>query len=920
MVPFKRFSRFHLIALKCDAHDGSWVEADHWTTEVDNAAYNYCYLFNSVTRHSARWDFAFRGYEEDGWEEAANLDRIAFVKMKVYLHTPWINSVPVTKVRFTHGALDDPAAFGAANQFDPDTGCGRYYKDVEQWENYPAEHEPSAGWSIVNSDILVADMPGNFNFYYEAWNNTGAGSPCLIFGQNIFEKGFSFRSLIYTPNLAVWASLKGFGVNVDIQETEIHYHNPFTNSFDRYTMPTTGGQLVLTGLGYKNSNADLGEGCVVPLQDWQDRVDHIYVEDIHGNVVATLHETLWYPPFTVHEYTCDSNTQITIQSFPALSAGVYCLRLEKVFPAPYQATTCYGYAGDNRTYPTGEIHAGERLWICVGDECGPGKKPVTFTKWRWRKGDNYIFRYYAPIDVRSSLIFYEGMILGISGFERGTNDLTGLPVFGDIQLELDNTSQEFSKLLAEYWIKNQPVEIYVGYQEEPEIWKEIVFKGFVSDYEKPGSTWRVTLRDVMEKFFDVKLPRFICSKSEYPNIHPNHEGKEMPEVLGLGQLNTGSSPGAVEAIYVDTTTFKYLAAHGSLHDIIAVYSDSDLVAPADYTITYADGGRTYITFDNDQGDNKITFDCEGYMYDDWNSADDYVQNPAYVMLFVLAFLAEIPAEEIDLESFDDLADLYDSLGYSSNAYLILQDAKGAATVMQELFFTFGAKCWKAKDGRITVGRKDPTDFTPVAHLFEQIDAMEEPSRPVGFNEAVNYAPIKWQFFPTANYHKWSDLAVRQSSIDAFEANIMPSPEWNYPWTDDADVVNMRATEDLLKLGFGDQRIRLKLSIEHIDTLDILDNFRYQDPFGLNALGLGEVGRYFYVEKIGYDLLAGTMNVEGIDLQWVLQQIMILGDSTTLAANWSTATETERLYGYLADSADCKFADGEPGKILINCGG
>ena len=60
----------------------------------------------------------------------------------------------------------------------------------------------------------------------------------------------------------------------------------------------------------------------------------------------------------------------------------------------------------------------------------------------------------------------------------------------------------------------------------------------------------------------------------------------------------------------------------------------------DYTITYELGGRTCINFNVNQGDNKITFNCEGYMFAAWNSGNGYVQNPAYVIGFLFAFMAD----------------------------------------------------------------------------------------------------------------------------------------------------------------------------------------------------------------------------------------------------------------------------------------
>jgi hypothetical protein len=153
------------------------------------------------------------------------------------------------------------------------------------------------------------------------------------------------------------------------------------------------------------------------------------------------------------------------------------------------------------------------------------------------------------------------------------------------------------------------------------------------------------------------------------------------------------------------------------------------------------------------------------------------------------------------------------------------------------------------------------------------------------------------------------------AVDAFEANIEPASPWDYYWTDDAGLAAARAEEDLLKLAFGDQRIIVPLSIEHSRSLDILDTFRFQDPYGISLDGSGDYGRYWYVESLDFDVLAGRMTVNGVDLQWLLRQYCVLGDEDARADNWSTATEADRMYCYLCSEATGLFADGEPGKKL-----
>lgn len=140
---------------------------------------------------------------------------------------------------------------------------------------------------------------------------------------------------------------------------------------------------------------------------------------------------------------------------------------------------------------------------------------------------------------------------------------------------------------------------------------------------------------------------------------------------------------------------------------------------------------------------------------------------------------------------------------------------------------------------------------------------------------------------------------------------------DFPWITLNALADQRALEELLKRGQGDLKVKFPLPLRWFGQLDALSNFRLQDTFGLSTSGAGEVGRYYSVESITYDLLEGKLDIIAADMQWLLRQYCVAGDEDALATNWSSAGEADRMYCYACNELSGDFADGELGKILVD---
>lgn len=791
---------------------------------------------------------------------------------------------------------------------------GQTYNGADDWDQY-AEHTIDISffdWDRTNVVVMLANTPQ----VVSAWGFSYSGGDAKTNDKQdeLFRNGLGFRTTLYDPG-GVQPDV--INVTAVVSLLRVRYFNAVVNSLSKSHAGTAGGEeVVLTGINFDPSDADLEEHANGAPGVWNAEVARIYFEKVPGVPDYTL-----LPGAGADKFVINSDGQITM-TLPAMVAGNYFVRLRKINVAGGVGTVD-SYVGDFTANEDGLVKAGTRLAFAIGDAFVPPTEtqPLILTDWRWKnKAGDIALRSYSPIDAPSPLVFYDGRLISISSLKRGVDDNTGAFSISDMTATIANHDKEISKLLADYFLKNQIVDIYQHFGSEPYADKTSIHKVIVEDYSLEGTSFPVTLKDITRKYFSVKVPRFRCTEEEFTNIHDSAKGRAMQEILGLCSVTGVTAPGAVEAWYIDTVNFKYLAARGSLFAVDEVYSDGELRAEGvDYDIVYADGGRTYIDFVNDQEDNKVTFNCKGYEYDtlyDWNSGNGYVQNPIYIQLFLLAFIAEIPWELLDLASFDTLAALFVTNGWDESGHFILQDETDLDEALKGLLYTCGNFGFIAIDGRFKVVKKSIDDYESTSvRIFDQIDLMRPAKRTYGFQSAVNYIQAIYDFYPAPNQFYGSLEDKRESSIDDLEAEIEPGSRAEFPWTNSLSLIQDRLTEILLKRGYGDNRITFSVSIKWFKRLDLMMNFKFQDLWGLSTTGGGEEGRIYYIISLNYNWTAATIDVEAVDLQWLLRQFFIIGDSSVLPENWSLYSEIQRIFGAVCDSDTGEFDDGEPGKMV-----
>jgi len=804
--------------------------------------------------------------------------------------------------------LDDPTS---PSELDLDKITGRYYDGATVWDHYP--HGQATSFR-VDPVITVANLPETREGYVYSWW-LGFGGVCYVIREKIFRCGIELY-LSSIDNYGSWSMGDELIFNVVPQYFKARYFDPIVNSISPQWMINPGDSaLVLTGIAFKLTDAECNLYASGAGTTWNEKIKRIQFVGNQGQGTFTIdnpsHFTVTTNQLTIHAAT-----------FPVLPIGTYDILIWKennVLGVNYVSA----YAGDWSAGSDGRMSRGQRIKFAVGPAYSPGGGgggPLLLTKWAFSHYSGDIFKYYAKIDTRSRTAghpFYDGRILQASALktEYGTE---GLVSVSNIDISLAQPDSEFSKLLYLYEIANKLMSISACFPNDSMDNAFSIMTLACKNMKIRGPVFSASFYDFTEKYLNKLVPEKRITEADYPNLHDTARNQPMPDILGLNVL-AGDCPGATEALYVNTVDYEYIAAGASI-PVLTVYSDGTTMtegAGNDYVIEYRAGGVTFICFNADQGDNKITFDSGGYILDPWDSANGYIQNPAYVAAFFMALIAKVPVELIDLDSVDECAAWFEARGWEESGRLIIKDVRNAREVLKELLFTFGIMVRKDTWGRFVFEILDVKLLDADLIIFQQIEGMDWADKDFDTARAINKITAYHDHYPSLDIFTGDDFAEDTGSQDALEVECEPKNEpLKFPWTTSAGLVSHRMADILDERSFGENPILVKIPMEMINDVELGKVFRFQDPYGLSADGEGEKGHYYFITGISYNWDEEIIEITGRDLQWLVARYFVLGDRDVEPADFLNAGNNS-MYGYLCDRDTGKFTNGKPGKMLID---
>lgn len=187
--------------------------------------------------------------------------------------------------------------------------------------------------------------------------------------------------------------------------------------------------------------------------------------------------------------------------------------------------------------------------------------------------------------------------------------------------------------------------------------------------------------------------------------------------------------------------------------------------------------------------------------------------------------------------------------------------------------------------------------------FKVVDRPADLENVVAYNFGRNYATGGWKYDTREVADSGSiTLALQTKKSETLDL-------WLAPTSAQAGDV---AARRLLRTKEIPRTVTFVTGLQALNT-ELGDVVLVTHLEGIGASGW--VDRAIFLTRHELDPDRLTITLEGIDVDRLFAGNFVLGDEGVLAADWGSATETDKTYGYLCDEVTEEFGDGTAGKRL-----
>lgn len=544
---------------------------------------------------------------------------------------------------------------------------------------------------------------------------------------------------------------------------------------------------------------------------------------------------------------------------------------------------------------------------------------------------------YSFCDVETPSAFYSPKLLGMGKIVREVPAIGAEYKMSVGELTLDNHDGAFSAIGGSEPTLNRTVRLLYG----------DASTGLLSSFARiatlktgvgrcEDNVFTIPLRDPVMDRFQAKVSRFLPTivPERFPNLPLGTEPRLVPRIYGTVSSVGKGGGGAAPATLIDPAfqeneaspvLFRYLVGWDC--DAANVYRYGVLMDPADYTVVQHNYGGLVccvLDFPADPRDPLRPNDIE-------ITVDVKTGNVGVNPVFALQLFLETDTELVDSAEEADWGPAEDATEACKLDFALLDPEETCLSVIEKICQSGGMSFFVNNEGLFDIFVFDPEaivqNIGSAPHLHEGLDLVEEDAD-IEKNNEIRASRLQYNY----NWNYVKQFFFRQPDTpDTGEAerlgeDIRESVNFWYLRDDaTAQIVAQR----LVNLMRENQQYVMLALPPQFYTLDLNGLIRLTHSKGFSTDGSGYVEAIFRIIRFEIAPVSDAMLVRAyaqkllsVGAPELWNRYFRLGDEGAIAANWSSATASDKTYGYLGDESDTAgspegtLGTDEPIKLLM----
>lgn len=528
------------------------------------------------------------------------------------------------------------------------------------------------------------------------------------------------------------------------------------------------------------------------------------------------------------------------------------------------------------------------------------------------------------IDVEGT--YYSGRLTktGVGNVSRSIQPEKATYQVSDLSLTFANEKSEFSKFPYNKTLLNKKIKLRLGFPTLELSDYNTIFEGLVKKEQRKSRKFSISLGDNTHKI-DVAIPPRIVGLTEFPNagtvVEEDIIGKAIPFVYG----NFANAP-VIKPLYIDTVQNRYLVADHSIGTIVKVFSGGTQVFNFTFPkiIGTSGGGAnpyptvagthtgtnimSFITFAETQGTKTVKVEIKGKL----DTGGTVIENPASILRDFLTdgkINTGLTESDIGTSSFDIAKRQLVGVDFRH-----VMDGKLSKSIdfIKQLTRDTLANFFFSSSNKAKFKVFQPLLPSAIAKTFNASEIIQD-----SFNvtkimtDLINRGVLSYNFDYHAQIYRnvfthtgtTSVADLQTTTTDAFTSLFIYS-------AGDAEALvrrRIRRFENSInKISFS--TIIRKLPIELADIIEVTHNE------GVSSVG-GWGTRAVEIVSVSIDNQKKEINLQCYDAEELNNKYFFLGDRTIQGTKYTTASDVDRKYGYLAGRDGGTFSNGDLGYRL-----